>query len=207
METLLLLIQHYGYFFVFIATLFEGETVVALAGFAAFQEYLDLEWVILAAFLGGMCGDQIFFYFGRFRGKEFVEARPKLSERVKKIHALMERHQNLLIFGSRFIYGFRILIPVIFGTSKVSGLRFFIFNFFGAAVWATMFSSLGYFLGNALETYIVHFHRAEKYVLIGVFAGVVITQGIAFLYKRIQKRVEKEEEVAMTRDNNSAGDK
>ena len=46
METLLLLIQHYGYFFVFIATLFEGETVVALAGFAAFQEYLDLEWEI-----------------------------------------------------------------------------------------------------------------------------------------------------------------
>ena len=100
------------------------------------------------------------------------------------------------------MYGFRVLLPVTFGTSRVSGLRFFIFNFLGAAVWAAIFSSLGFFLGNALETYIVHFHRAEKFVLIGVIAGVAIVQLISFVYRRIQKQVEKGEERALeTRDN------
>lgn len=202
METLLSFIQNYGYAFIFVATLLEGETVVALAGFAAFQGYLDLEWVITVAFFGGMLGDQVLFYFGRLRGKEFIASRPRLLERVTKAHRLMERHQNLLIFGSRFMYGLRVLLPVMFGTSKVSGLRFFIFNFLGAAVWATIFSCIGFFLGNSIETYITHFHRAEKFVLLGVITGAVIVQGISFFYKRIQRTVEKEEErEAKTRDN------
>jgi membrane protein DedA with SNARE-associated domain len=201
METLLSFIEHYGYLFIFVATLFEGETVLALAGFVAFEGYLDLELVILSAFLGGMMGDQLFFYFGRLRGKHFIEARPALATKVKGAQGLIERYPNLLIFGSRFMYGFRILIPVAFGTSRVGGVRFFIFNFLGAAVWASIFASIGFSLGNALETYIVHFHRAEKFVLIGVLTGVVIAQGIAFVYRRIQNRVEKEESSAEARDN------
>jgi membrane protein DedA with SNARE-associated domain len=201
METLLSFIQEYGYLFIFAATLLEGETVVALAGFAAFEGYLTLEGVIFAAFLGGMIGDQVFFYFGRFRGTEFVNARPKLKERARKIHRLMERYQNLLIFGSRFMYGFRMLIPVLFGTSRVSGLRFLIFNLLGAAVWSAVFSSIGYFLGSAIETYITHFHRAEKYVLLGLLAGAGIVLAISFIFNRIQKRVEKAEERVEILDN------
>jgi membrane protein DedA with SNARE-associated domain len=201
METLISLIQDYGYVFVFVATLLEGETVLALAGFVAFEGYLELETVILVAFLGGMIGDQFFFYFGRWRGKSFIEARPKLHEKAKSVQRLIERHQNLLIFGSRFMYGFRMLIPVAFGTSKVSGLRFLIFNVLGAAVWATIFACLGFFLGSTIETYIGHFHRAEKFVLIGVLAGVVLVQGISFFYRRIQKKIEKAEALEASRDN------
>ena len=43
------------------ATFLEGETILVLAGLAAHQGYLVLTWVILAAFLGSLCGDQLFF--------------------------------------------------------------------------------------------------------------------------------------------------
>ena len=91
METLLSLIQDYGYVFIFFATLLEGETVVALAGFAAFQGYLDLETVILVAFFGGMLGDQAFFYFGRWKGKEFIAKRPRFARRAQSVHHLIWR--------------------------------------------------------------------------------------------------------------------
>lgn len=191
METLLFFIQQYGYVFVFLATLLEGETVVALAGFVAYEGYLSLQTVILVALLGGMLGDQILFYFGRFRGKQFIEARPKLKEKMRGVHRLIERYPNLLIFGSRFMYGFRLLIPTALGTSKVSSIRFFIFNLFGAIVWATIFSCLGYFLGTAVETYIGSFHRAGKHVLLGVILGAIVVQGIAFINRRIERNVEK----------------
>ena len=191
METLLSFIQDYGYVFIFFATLLEGETVVALAGFAAYQGYLDFEVVLLVAFIGGMLGDQIFFYFGRFKGKQYIAARPNLNERAKKVQRLIEKYPNFLIFSSRFLYGFRMLIPIAFGTSKVSGIRFFVFNLLGAAVWSTIFTSLGYFLGTAIETYIGNYQRVGKYVLVGVIAGVILVQGIAFAFRRFNKGVER----------------
>lgn len=203
METLLSFIQDYGYVFIFIATLLEGETVVALAGFVAYQGFLDFEAVLLVAFVGGMLGDQIFFYFGRLKGKQYIEARPNLNARAKKVQRLIEKYPNFLIFSSRFLYGFRMLIPIAFGTSKVSGIRFLIFNLLGAALWSTIFTSLGYFLGTAIETYIGSYQRVGKYVLVGVIAGVVLVQGIAFVFRRFNKRVEQATESVgeTSRDN------
>ena len=54
-------IENYGYAAILIGTFLEGETILVLAGLAAHQGYLVLTWVILAAFLGSLCGDQLFF--------------------------------------------------------------------------------------------------------------------------------------------------
>ncbi len=194
METLLSFIQDYGYLFVFVATLLEGETVLALAGFTAYQGFLDLEKVILVAFLGGMLGDQIFFYFGRWRGKEFIARRPKLAARARSVHRLIERHSDLLIFGSRFMYGFRTIIPIAFGTGSVSGIRFFAINVLGAAVWSVIFGGGGYLLGDALERYLGHIHRAERNIILGLIAGALIVHGVGFLYRKIERKTLRAEE-------------
>jgi len=55
------IIEHYGYAAILIGTFFESETILVLAGLAAHQGYLVLSWVILAAFVGSLCGDQLFF--------------------------------------------------------------------------------------------------------------------------------------------------
>ena len=191
MEFLLSLIQDYGYLFLFIATLLEGETVLALAGFAASEGYLDIETVILVAFLGGMLGDQLFFYFGRWKGRVFLEKRPNMQKRADQVHRLIGRHPNLLIFGSRFMYGFRMLIPIAFGTSNVSWVRFLTFNFLGALVWSILFGVGGYLLGTAIQTYIGNIHRVEKYVLLGLVAGVIIVLVVRVVGRRITERVEK----------------
>ena len=46
LESLQSLIEHYGYFAVFLGCFLEGETVLVLAGFAAHMGYLSLPGVI-----------------------------------------------------------------------------------------------------------------------------------------------------------------
>ena len=63
--TLQSLIDTYGYLAILVGTFFEGETILVLGGFAAYRGYLHLPWVIIAAFVGSLCGDQLFFFLGR----------------------------------------------------------------------------------------------------------------------------------------------
>ncbi len=196
MATLILLIQNYGYILVFFFTLLEGETVVALAGFVAYQGYLNIYYVALIAIVGGFLGDQGYFYFGKYKGKQFLASRPKFLERINRVHRLIERHQNWLIFGSRFMYGFRVVLPIAFGTANIKQLKFLVFNLMGATVWGIFFSVGGYLLGDAIERFIVRVHRAEKFIIFGVIVGIALVQTIMFLRRRISSRLEAEEERA-----------
>ncbi len=175
MDFLIELIQTYGYLMVFAGTLLEGETVVALAGFAAYQGYLEASIIIPVAICGAVIGDQVFFYLGRFKGKGMIAKHPEWQPRIEKIHSWMERHQNLLIFGSRFLYGFRAITPIILGTSRVSGIRFLILNLLGAVVWACIFVSVGYFFGDTLSLFLGNIKKFEGVlVLVIVGAGAVV---------------------------------
>ncbi len=189
MDFILPLIQEYGYYIVFVGTLLEGETVVALAGFVAHQGYLRLDVIIPIAILGATIGDHLFFYFGRFRGRTILANHPDWHPRVEKIHVWLERHQNLLIFGSRFLYGFRAITPIVLGTSRVSALRFFVLNILGAIVWAFIFVIGGYVFGDAIERFLGNIKKIEGVIvgLLILFAALV--QGGLWLRRR-KKRMQ-----------------
>ncbi len=189
------LIQHYGYAIVFFLSLLEGETIVALAGIAAYQGYLRLDWVIAVAIVGAMFGDQLFFYLGRTKGKKFLTKRPKLAARLARIHKLLERYPGAMTFGSRFMYGFRTVIPMALGTTKISGFRFFIFNFIGAVVWGIFFALGGYMFGTVIEHFIVNLKRAQKYIILGIVLGIAITQLTLFIRRRLAQKIEEKEVV------------
>ncbi len=193
MFNIVLLIQNYGYIVVFLLSLLEGETIVALAGIAAYEGYLRLDLVIAVAIVGAMCGDQIFFYIGRNKGKKFLTKRPKLLARLTRIQKLLERYPGAMTFGSRFMYGFRTIIPMALGTTKISGLRFFIFNLLGAVVWGIFFATGGYLFGNVIEHFIANLKHAQKYIILGIFFGIGITQLILFIRRRLAQKIEEKE--------------
>ena len=49
--------------------------------------------------------------------------------------ALLARWHAPLIIGIRFMYGFRILGPIMLGMGRVESWKFIVFNFIGAAIW------------------------------------------------------------------------
>lgn len=167
------LLADYGYLAVFIGSLLEGETVLVLAGFAAHQGYLSLPVILAIAFIGGTLGDQIFFWLGRAWGQPLLDRFPHAEQRVRRVKDLLERHHAPLIVGIRFMYGLRILGPIVIGACEVPPWRFAMFNALGAAIWAPLVVGLGYLFGDALVLLQIDLKEFEAAVL-GLIIGVAV---------------------------------
>ena len=159
------MIENYGYAAILIGTFLEGETILVLAGMAVHQGYLVLTWVIVAAFLGSLCGDQLFFYLGRKHSQAVLSRRPAWKEKAEKVHKMMNRFETPMILSFRFLYGLRTVAPFVIGMSPVSVKKFILLNAAGALVWAAAIASGGYLFGQTLEIIIGKFKSYEIYVM------------------------------------------
>lgn len=142
-------ITDYGYWALFIGCLAEGETITLLGGIAAHEGLLHWPWVIAVVALGGTLGDQLLYFAGRrFEGR--VISRLKGQEkRIARARKLIARHPMLFVIGVRFMYGFRIIGPVLIGASRLPPSRFVPLNILGAILWATISAILAARRSNA----------------------------------------------------------
>lgn len=145
------LIQEYGYLAVLIGTFLEGETILILGGVAAQFGSMELPLVILSAFVGSSCGDQLYYFIGRKQGRALLKRFPRWSRAAAKVSLHIKQHQNLIILTFRFFYGLRNVTPFVLGISRVPVAKYVALNLAGAAIWATTFATLGYLLGEAHE--------------------------------------------------------
>lgn len=171
------LIAQYGYAALFVGTLLEGETLLILAGFAAHQGYLQLEWVIAIALLGGFLGDQVYFWLGRRHGTWVLSHFPRLVPVFERANVLIERYHEALIVGMRFMYGLRTVGPIALGMSPVPAWRFVLFNALGAAIWAVGIGMTGYLFGQALELFLDDFKKLEEMLLAAILFGGIVVWG------------------------------
>ncbi|TDV60812.1 DedA family protein [Pseudomonas sp. LP_7_YM] len=171
------LLVNYGYWAVFIGCLLEGETILILGGLAAHQTSLRLIDVIAVATLGGMVGDQILFWVGRYYGPRILPRLHRQQAAIDRVSGLIERYPTASIFSVRFLYGMRLVGPLVIGASRLSPVRFSLVNLLGAAVWATLFVMGGYWAGDALENLLGNLKPYRLPILIGV---VVIATAVAF---------------------------
>ncbi len=109
------LLHEYGYLAILVGTFAEGETILIMGGFAAHQGYLALPWVMVSAFVGSLCGDQLAFFAGRRYGAALLARFPRLRPGVDRATALVARRGTPLLLGFRFIYGIRNLVPIAAG--------------------------------------------------------------------------------------------
>ena len=171
------LIDSYGYLAVAIGAFLEGETILALAGLAAYRGYLDFYTVVAVAMICGFAGDQFYFFLGRYKGARILQRFPDARERAHRFDDLLKRWHAPLIVMIRFMYGFRIVGPVLLGMGRVSSLKFVVYNFIGAAIWAPLIAGIGYLFGEIVESVLHDVKRIEMYL----FAAIVLA-GIAGFY-------------------------
>lgn len=175
------LITTYGYPALLIGAMVEGEVALVIAGFASYLGYMNLGAVIAIGFIGSLLGDQTYFYIGRKKGRELLEKWPRLKKRAKWAHKILDKHSNWMLLLFRFAYGFRAIIPITIGTSKISAKRFVIFNSIGAAIWSILFSIGGYVFGTALGQNIKHYELE----VIGI---IIVTALIIWAYVVVKKK-------------------
>jgi membrane protein DedA with SNARE-associated domain len=171
-------LQQYGYAAVFVGCLIEGESMLMLGGFAAHRGYLELPWVMVAAFVAGVIGDQIYFQLGRRHGARILTRRPGLRTRIESALRLVERRGTWIVLGMRFMWGLRIALPLAMGMSGMSTRRYFWLDLLAAAAWSMLFASIGYVGTHVAAQWIEDLHRHEKVIVAGLMllATLVLTR-------------------------------
>lgn len=162
----------YGYLAVFAGTLFEGETILLLGGFAAHRGHLSLPVVMAVAFAGSLLGDQTMFWVGHTYGSALLKRWPWLARRIARATPVLDRFGNVAALIFRFFYGLRNVTPLAMGTGGFAPSRFVPLNAIGAAVWAVVVGTLGYVLGEAVAAALPRAHHYQVVALISISVAV-----------------------------------
>lgn len=178
--------MHYGYIAVLIGCILEGETFAILGGIAA-NHGLSLPMVYLVSFVGAWLCDSILFLLGHHYGPAILKRLSKYQNRVDKIEYWVRKYDFLAIIGLRFLYGFRTIGPIAVGVVGVNSVRFIICNAVGAALWSSIFVTVGYSASRIFSTAFYKISNNILYVFICIaiiFIGVRIIQLIMSYYNR-----------------------
>lgn len=143
-------IENYGYLIVFLASLVEGESIIITASILASQGKLDITKVGMLAFLGTLFADQSLFFVGKYWGGGIFNRFPMLARKSVPVFRFLKKYNISFILSFRFIYGIRILSPIVIGASDVSVKRFVFLNFIAAIIWTVLSCAAGYYLGEAI---------------------------------------------------------
>src|SRR5881396_4158701 len=144
-----LLLQKFGYLAVFVGTFLEGETILVLAGFFAERGYLHLPGVIACAIGGAYTGHVFWFFLGRTQGVKLLDRFPKMKKHFGKGIRMFERYGAPAIFITQWLYGLRVTCAVIIGISRISTIKFLLYEAVTCLVWAMAISAAGYYFGRA----------------------------------------------------------
>lgn len=184
------LLQDFGYLAVFVGCFLEGEAIQVAAGFFASRGYLDPYAVAGVGFLGAYLGHIFWFWLGRVHGVKVLDRFPKMKRHFGKGVRVFERYGAAAIIITQWLYGLRITCAVIIGMSRISLLKFFVYQAVSCALWVGVVTAGGYYFGRAIERLLGRVEHIEKYVLIFI---IVVAAGFWFWHRWKEKR---EEEIA-----------
>lgn len=145
-----------GVFLEAIGLPFPGSVLVALAGFLSKQGEFNIIIAWLVSLLGYMLGSISAFMLGRYIGEPFIKKWGRYirltPERIKKAEEILKKSAPAYIIGARFLPTIGNVTPYVAGISGISIVKFLIFDMVHAALWLTIFLSIGAVLGNEWHT-------------------------------------------------------
>jgi membrane protein DedA with SNARE-associated domain len=157
------LISAHGYWLVAVVVALEsmgipapGETaLVSAAIFAGTTQRLNIAWVIVAAAIGAIVGDNAGYFLGRRFGYSLLVRYGHVARidtrRIKLGQYLFARHGGKVVFFGRFIAVLRAVAAVLAGINCMDWRRFLVFNASGGVLWAVAYGMAAYFFGERLQ--------------------------------------------------------
>lgn len=182
-----ILLEKFGYLAVFVGTFLEGEAILVMAGFFAERGYLNAVTVGIVAFAGAYLGHLFWFWLGRRHGVALLDRFPKMKAHFGKGIRIFERYGAAAIVITQWLYGLRITCAVIVGMSRISLLKFAIYEGVSCAAWAATITALGYYFGAAVEAVLGKAAHVEKIALFVIIGGALAM----WLYHRWKDKKEQ----------------
>lgn len=172
-----LLIAKFGYFAVFLGTFLEGEAILVMAGLLAERGYLSLTNVMIVGFSGAFVGHLFWFWLGRVHGVRLLDRFPGMKDHFGKGIRLFERYGAAAIIITQWLYGLRITCAVIIGISRISIIKFLIYQTISCAIWTVAIAMAGFYFGKAVESFFGRAAHYEKWAILFIAVVAVAIWG------------------------------
>lgn len=168
-------LHHYGYLALSLGTFLEGETAILVASSLVHSGFFEGPYTVIFGFLGSFVSDWLYFIIGRLNGKYFIEQRPKLKMKIQPVQEFFKTHRLQILFSYRFLYGFRIIIPLMIGMSDIKTLHYFGYSVVAGLIWATTVGTVGYFAGVFFDLTPASFEENVLFIVLGFsFFGLLV---------------------------------
>lgn len=165
LDSLEQLAHQYGYWLVFGGIMLEnagiplpGETITLVGGFLAGTGELVYSYVLAAAIVGAIVGDNCGYWLGRWGGMNLLEKIGKLfnlpPEELLKARDKFSANADRAVFFGRFITLLRIFAGPLAGMAAMPYGRFLLFNGLGAIAWAGLMVTLAFGAGKFAGSFI-----------------------------------------------------
>ena len=167
-------LESLGYLGVIVGAVMEGEIVLITFIQLARLDYMNVSIVIGVFSLATLITDWSCFFIGRNKGRQFILNHPKLSKRFNKMDQLMNEKKQLLLLSYRFMYGFRIVLPILFGLGSVNIRQFVFYSILGNIVWVGFYATLGYFFSEVVISHLEWIQANLLYIFLVIGAVVFV---------------------------------
>jgi membrane protein DedA with SNARE-associated domain len=160
-------LHQYGYIALSIGTFFEGETAILVASSLVNSGFFEWPYTVVFGFFGSFVSDWLYFIIGRINGRYFVDKRPNLKAKLQPAQNFFKTHRLQILFSYRFLYGFRVVLPLMIGMSDIGLLPFLGYSLAAGLLWATTVSSVGYIAGVIFELTPTSFEDNVVFIVLG----------------------------------------
>ena len=155
--------------------LLEGESFLIAAAISAHYGIMNIYIIIVLTVICTQISDWFWFLTGRKKGAILIQKRPGLHKRIEFFYSFIDRYPYQVMLLYRFIYGFRSVMPLVLGTSRVRAKHFLIFGLSSTIIWSIAFACLGYNFGTYIQANTLVLKKYQYYILLAIFiVGIII---------------------------------
>lgn len=193
-DSILPLIQNYGYWILFPLAFFEGPITAFIAGTFVALGYFNIVSAYGIMLLGDLLPDVAYYLFGRYGEKKTLISRYAVKMGIKEEHfdairRLWQKHPGKTMFFSKLAYGLSTPFLVSAGLVGMSFRRFVQYAFPITIIQYGILLALGYYFGNSFK------FVSEGVEIVQVATGGVVVVVVAyyFLTRYMRQKLLKEE--------------
>lgn len=162
-----------------------SELVMPPAGYLAQQGQMNMAVAILCGTAGSLVGAYANYFAAHYLGRPLVLKYGKYvmisEQKFARVEKYFRDHGEISTFIGRLLPVVRHLISIPAGLAGMNHVKFSLYTLFGAGIWVTVLTYIGYFIGANHELVMQYSHQA----LIGVVIASVV---IIYFYVRAHKK-------------------
>ena len=194
MDTLLQLMESYGYIAMFVAMALENanipipsEVVLGFAGFLISQQIFSFWTTFAVACVAGLVGSVISYWLGSYGGRPLLLKYGKYiffnERKLRMAEDLFNKYGGIAVIICRCLPGVRTFISFPAGVARYPFWKFAIFTVIGTIPWTLLLVWAGSLLGSHWRDLIQYNH-----IFLMAVIAVCVVATVVFVWHRRRRR-------------------